>query len=315
MDSPEMIRTDMFEVSDAIIEQGVHLFNVFSSEDAVRIFLYAEKGISSSTQAIKDLGLTQKRYYSRLKGLIDIGLIEKVEGVYRYTAFGKVVHKLGIYLIGVLNNIDRIKLLDNLTKTERLSSSEKDRIVEIISDETGELRALLSSVLDKRQLGELRHLETFEKLVEKVVKEMETAQRSVLIATKYLDVRVMEASLRTIERGVMLRCLFSKDQLSSKLSKLKLMLSPKIMISLLAFLESSPDLNETLREVDLPFSFVIIDDYKCFFEFPSIGGEFAIAFYLTNKDTSRKFSQLFNKLWDTGEVNSWAKFFQKVKKL
>jgi len=305
----------MFEVSDAIIEQGVHLFNVFSSEDAVRIFLYAEKGISSSTQAIKDLGLTQKRYYSRLKGLIDIGLIEKVEGVYRYTAFGKVVHKLGIYLIGVLNNIDRIKLLDNLTKTERLSSSEKDRIVEIISDETGELRALLSSVLDKRQLGELRHLETFEKLVEKVVKEMETAQRSVLIATKYLDVRVMEASLRTIERGVMLRCLFSKDQLSSKLSKLKLMLSPKIMISLLAFLESSPDLNETLREVDLPFSFVIIDDYKCFFEFPSIGGEFAIAFYLTNKDTSRKFSQLFNKLWDTGEVNSWAKFFQKVKKL
>jgi len=315
LDSPEMIRTDMFEVSDAIIEQGVHLFNVFSSEDAVRIFLYAEKGISSSTQAIKDLGLTQKRYYSRLKGLIDIGLIEKVEGVYRYTAFGKVVHKLGIYLIGVLNNIDRIKLLDNLTKTERLSSSEKDRIVEIISDETGELRALLSSVLDKRQLGELRHLETFEKLVEKVVKEMETAQRSVLIATKYLDVRVMEASLRTIERGVMLRCLFSKDQLSSKLSKLKLMLSPKIMISLLAFLESSPDLNETLREVDLPFSFVIIDDYKCFFEFPSIGGEFAIAFYLTNKDTSRKFSQLFNKLWDTGEVNSWAKFFQKVKKL
>ena len=305
----------MFEVSDAIIEQGVHLFNVFSSEDAVRIFLYAEKGISSSTQAIKDLGLTQKRYYSRLKGLIDIGLIEKVEGVYRYTAFGKVVHKLGIYLIGVLNNIDRIKLLDNLTKTEMLSSSEKDRIVEIISDETGELRALLSSVLDKRQLGELRHLETFEKLVEKVVKEMETAQRSVLIATKYLDVRVMEASLRTIERGVMLRCLFSKDQLSSKLSKLKLMLSPKIMISLLAFLESSPDLNETLREVDLPFSFVIIDDYKCFFEFPSIGGEFAIAFYLTNKDTSRKFSQLFNKLWDTGEVNSWAKFFQKVKKL
>jgi len=315
LDSTEIIRTDMFEVSDAIIEQGVHLFNVFSSEDAVRIFLYAEKGISSSTQAIKDLGLTQKRYYSRLKGLIDIGLIEKVEGVYRYTAFGKVVHKLGIYLIGVLNNIDRIKLLDNLTKTERLSSSEKDRIVEIISDETGELRALLSSVLDKRQLGELRHLETFEKLVEKVVKEMETAQRSVLIATKYLDVRVMEASLRTIERGVMLRCLFSKDQLSSKLSKLKLMLSPKIMISLLAFLESSPDLNETLREVDLPFSFVIIDDYKCFFEFPSIGGEFAIAFYLTNKDTSRKFSQLFNKLWDTGEVNSWAKFFQKVKKL
>jgi len=59
-----------FEISDETMEHSLRLFRVFSNEDAIRLFLYAERGIARSTKAMKDLGLTQKRFYSRLKGLL-----------------------------------------------------------------------------------------------------------------------------------------------------------------------------------------------------------------------------------------------------
>ena len=297
------------------MELGVRLFSVLSSEDAVRIFLYAEKGIASSTKAIKDLGITQKRYYSRLKGLIDVGLIEKVDGVYMYSAVGKIVHRLGFYLIAVLNNVDRIKLLTNLTKTELLSSSEMDQIARIISEQTGDFGGLLDSIMDGKKIGKIENLGTFEKLVERVVEQIDLSQSSILIATNYLDASVMEASLKAFDRGVTMKCLFSKKKISSKLTKFKLFLSPKNFITLLAFFNSSINLNDVLREVDLPFSFVIIDGYKCFLELPSIDDKFAIAFYLINEDTAKRFSDLFHKLWDEGKTSAMIEFYEKIKKL
>ena len=55
----------------------VELLSSLTSLDSLKIFMKAEKGISSSTRAIKELGLTQKRYYVWLKSLIDVDLVEK----------------------------------------------------------------------------------------------------------------------------------------------------------------------------------------------------------------------------------------------
>ena len=39
------------------------------------------------------LGLTKKTYYTRLKQLIDAGLITKSDGAYCYTTFGNLVYE------------------------------------------------------------------------------------------------------------------------------------------------------------------------------------------------------------------------------
>jgi len=306
------MQADTFEIPDDTMEHGVRLFSVLSSEDAVRIFLYAEKGIASSTKAIKDLGITQKRYYSRLKGLIDVGLIEKVDGVYMYSAVGKIVHRLGFYLIAVLNNVDRIKLLTNLTKTELLSSSEMYRIARIISEQSGELGGLLDTITDKK-LNNIEVFNTFEKLVEKLVEQIDLSQNSVLLATRYLDVRAMNAGLKAIDRGITLRSLFSKEKLSGKLNKFKLLLSPKNIMGLLTFLNSSINMSETIREVNLPFSFVIIDNSICFFELPTVGSKYSIAFYINDEATAKRFTELFNQLWEMGDIQEWLDLKRKLK--
>jgi len=304
-----------FEITAETMDHSLRLFSVFSSEDAMRLFLYTERGITSSTQAMKDLGLTQKRYYSRLKALLNLGLIEKIDGTYRYTALGKVIRKLGLYLMGVLNNREKIKLLNTITQTELLSSSEIDQITKIISAQSDEFGSLLNSIINEREINELETLETFEKLVNKVAQEIDVSQSSILIATNYLDPRVMNASLKSLKRGVTMKALFSKDQLSSKLTKFKLLITPKYIITLLAFCKSSINLNEVLREGEIPFSFVVIDNYKCVFELPNFQEEFSIAFYLGNEGTAKKFSDLFYRLWDVGKTSEMIGLLEKSSKI
>ena len=309
----EVLEADSFEVSDATLEQGVRLLNVLSSEDAVRIFLYAKRGIESSTQAIKVLGMTQKRYYSRLKGLIEVGLLEKVEGTYQYTALGKIVHKLGLYLIGVLKNVDRIELMNSLSKAKSLSNAEKRKFEKMISEQT-EVGGLLNSVLSEKTRGKVKEIISYEELVEKIVEHINQSQKSVLLASNYLDTRVIDSSMKSINRGVVLKVLMGRDKLSGKLNKLRLMLSPKLIGAMLEFLGSPINPEDVVREIDISFSFCIIDNLYCFFELPSLmGSEFSIAFFLVDEDTSRKFTELFEKLWEIGEVNTMFKFINKLK--
>ena len=310
----DTIQSDQFAIPDGTMELGVRLFSVLSSEDAVRIFLYAEKGIASSTQAVKDLGLTQKRYYSRLKGLIDVGLIEKVEGTYMYTAFGKVVRKLGFYLMGVLNNIDRIELINKLYKAKSLSPTERSKVEELISEQSGEVGGLLNYIMGEKGPNRMKVIITFNELVDKLVEQIDLSQKSILLASRHVDTRVIDASLKANKRGVILKVLVSKENLSGKLNMLRVMLSPRLILSLIEFFGSSMDMTELIRENDLTFSFCIIDDRYCFFEFPSIeGSKFSIAFYIDDEKISTRFTELFHRQWEMGEINKMQQFSQKLK--
>jgi len=312
--SVDMMQADAVEVSDATMEQGVRLFSALSSEDAVRLFLYAEKGITSSTQAMKELGLTQKRYYSRLKGLIDVDLIEKVEGGYRYTALGKVVHRLGLYLIGVLDNKERIKLIHSLSKAKSLSPAERKKVEKMISAQSGDVGGLLNSVLSGKTCNKVKEIITYEELVEKLVEHINLSKNNLLIASKYIDTRVINTMLKAFNRGVTFKAIMSKGNLDGKLNKLRLLLSPKLLMGLLEFLGAPISLEDTFRELDIPFSFCIIDDQYCFFELPSLmESEFSIAFFLVDKGTSERFTRFFHQLWEKGETNAMLKFFQKLK--
>ena len=312
--SAETTQADSFEIPDATMEKGVRIFNVLSSQDAVRIFLYAEQGIENSTHAIKDLGLTQKRYYSRLKGLIDVGLIEKVEGTYRYTALGKIVHKLGLYLIGVLKNIDRIELMNSISKAESLSSDERRKFEKMISEQT-EVGVLFNSVLSEKARSKVKEIITYEELIEKLMERIDLAQKSVLLASRYIDTRAIDACLKANKRDVMLKVLVSKENISSNMNMLRLMLSPKLILAMLEFFGSSKEMGDLIREFDLSFSYCIMDDCHCFFEFPSLeGSKFSIAFYMDDEDTNRRFTELFYKQWEMAEVKKMPTFFEKLKK-
>jgi len=295
-ESADFIQTELVEISADAITQCVRLFSAFSSEDAIRIFLYAENGIASSTQAIRDLGLTQKRYYSRLKGLIDIGLIKKVKGDYLYTPMGKMMHKLGLSLIGVLENKERIDILYELSNAGALSTDERSRIRNLIASNS-DIGPLLSSMITGASPGEIEMIQDYGDLAKKLVEEIGQAKKTVLLASNYVEASVVEAQMKAHRRGVEFKVLLSRETMSKRMTKLKLLLSPKIFLNLMEFSKSMKNNDDWFREGDIAFSFCIIDGCKCYFELPPVESEFSIAFYLRDEIISQRFSVLFDKFW------------------
>lgn len=305
LDSPQ----EAYEPSIKTLEQCIDIFSTFSNLDTMRIFLLAEKGIKSSNKAIKELGLTPKRYYSRLKALVDGGAIEKVNGVYVYTPTGEILHKLGLSLVSLVDNKKRISLLMNLEKSNALSQEERQRINSMLSGgrDTGQLLGLFHQIPQEKVVK----ISEYKTLVEILAREIASSKKSMLIASRYFDVWVIDECLKARDRGVDMRVLMSKETMSKKVNKLRMILSPKLLMKILEVSEIT-DIKEILRETDLAFSFCIIDGYKCFFEFPSVGGEFSIAFMLENEKTSLKFTKFFNSIWESSNPNKPSDFVKKI---
>ncbi len=80
------------EQAESWAEGVTSLFKVLSKPNALIIFRHTVDGIKSSTYAIEELDLTPKRYYARLRELVDIGLVRKLDSGYGQTALGKLIY-------------------------------------------------------------------------------------------------------------------------------------------------------------------------------------------------------------------------------
>jgi len=287
-----------YEPSPETLEQCIDIFSIFANLDTMRIFLLAEKGIGNSNKAIKGLGLTPKRYYSRLKELVDVGVLEKVNGAYVYTPIGEMLHKLGLSLMSIVNNKQKIGLLMNFTTSEALSPDERQRINSVLFE--GEEDSQLLDLFHNISPEKIIKISEYKTLVEMLARDIASSQRSVLLASRYFEIWVVDECLKAQERGVELRVLISKETMSNKMNKLRMLLSPKLIVKMLETSKGA-NINDMLREIEIPFSFCIIDGHRCFFEFPSLDEEFSIAFKLESNETSKKFIQLFNLIWEPND--------------
>ena len=303
------------EVDYNTITETSELFTVLSNVDAIRIFLYAQKGITNSTHAIKDLNLTPKRFYSRLKELIDTGIIIKEEGKYSLTPKGFVLSKIGYTIFEVLNNKERIELILNLSKSKSLTVEERVKVNNLLL-ENSEISKIIGPIVNGLSYGKVETISTYEVLVSRLNEEVMNSKKAVRIATTYFEPLTLDTAVKTIQSGVLMQCLMSKKTMSKKITKLRMLLSPKSILSMLELLKASGDINRVYREVEVPFSYAILDGERCFFEFPQIGDEdFSIAFYLIDRNVADKFQKYFDTTWKENDKTSSNELFSSFKSL
>jgi predicted transcriptional regulator len=70
------------------VRSSAKLLSTLSKRDSLSIFMASSQGLKAESDTPHMLGLTKKTYYTRLKQLIDAGLITKSDGAYCYTTFG-----------------------------------------------------------------------------------------------------------------------------------------------------------------------------------------------------------------------------------
>jgi len=280
------------EVSPQTLSMIKNILDALAHEDAIKIFIYAKNGITNSTVAIRDMGLTQKRYYTRLKLLLDAGILEKREQGYRYTFLGTILHQMSGSFKAVLEQKDRLELANKLRKSKTLSLEEKKNLMNLITP------TALTEVNLQDMLSPVRMVDNYEEMIKNSIELIEKTERNLYVASRYSDIRVIEAILRASNRGVEMRFLSAKLDLSQRLNVLRALFSPNTFS---LFLKMTKELSSIIKQIELPYSFIISDEKYVAIEVPHpIKEEFYLGFIFQNEVVCKKIINVFEDLWNKG---------------
>lgn len=267
--------------------------STLANRDALKIFQMAKDGISSSTDAIKKLNLTQKRYYMRLSDLIKANLIQKDGGVYRHTMLGSLFYEV-IKLLGqAVDKQEQLELIDKVKRSKNLSAKEQNEII----------RALAKGGIDKfinlidGGINPIGIVYSFEDIVKGTIKLIEEAEKEVYIASRYTENSIVEAIWRQLNRGIEWHLISGdKNNLSQKIRMISKVLSHPKMIKIYYDIFRSENVQTGYVE-NLPYSFIIVDGKYVGIEVPKPeSDEFFAGFFLENKVFAEKLIETFNSL-------------------
>ncbi len=283
------------------IEGIADLFKVLSKPDALKIFFLTKDGIMNSTHTIEETAISQKRYYARLKELVDISLVKKRDGVYGQTALGRIICELFLPAMEKTYDArDELELLVGLEGIE-LDNGVRKRIIDELN------------IPSFAESSKVRIIDNYESMVVDVIDLCDEAEESILMASNYFDVRVMEASFRAVDRGVINRIIMGKRSLSSKLQNLKMILSVTFAKAIINFASNKVNLKEFVRVIDLPYSFCVVDGHHSIIEFSNILNEsFIVALSLHDRNAGEKFTKLYETLWKAGDFHMAIKVVDSI---
>ncbi len=219
------------------------------------------------------------------------GFITKMEGAYRQTPFGSIICGRLLPAIGrAYDSRDRLGLIAKFKGT-------------LIEDDVKNLIEAELKLPDFSGSNNVRILETYEGLVCEAVDLYDSAEKSVLLASNYFDVRVMEACFRSTERGVINRLIIGKKSLSKKLQNLRMMLSVTFAKTIINFTTNKVNIQEFMKFVDLPYTFCIVDGHRNILEFSNPLNEvFIVAFSIDDKVVGEKLTEFFDMFWEAGDT-------------
>jgi DNA-binding transcriptional ArsR family regulator len=291
---------------DSAINRVVELFSSLTNSDAVKIFLLSEKGIRSATETRKAIGLTQRQYYSYLKKLKDSGLVEKKGGVYSQTILGRLCQKAWLSLYNAVLQGDRLSLADELLKSPILSLGEKEKVIRSISE-----RGSSESVDYMDMVYSVKTIVNYDVFIKEVVKLLNVAKDIAYVVTNKTDLRVKDATMAIIDRGVKLYFLSLEMKFSENMELLHLLMNPA-SVGLIRKLLTSRELNVRVVK-NLSYCFVIVDGKHGILELPNpISNEFYVAFHFSNAYLCQQLINVFHSLYDKASEDPRIRFARRA---
>jgi len=160
----------------------------------------------------------------------------------------------------------------------------------------------------------VKMIDDYEAMVVDVIDICDEAKESVLIASNYVDVRVMEATFRAVDRDVTNRIIMGKNSLPSKTQSLRMMFSFSFTRALINFASSTRDLKDVVRFAELPYTFCVVDGHRSIIEITDTLKEgFIVAVLIDDRVVGEKVTEFHNTLWETGEAQSALKALNSIR--
>ena len=249
---------------DSGYEKLASIINVLGDPGALRILDKAAVGFASGTLSIKELGMTPRKYYRNLRKLNDAKLVEHFENRYQLTSSGESLHKLlfkdvGTYLLEDQSLLEPVKNVGNRT--------------------------------------ELRIISNYRDLINVLVSTIEKSKSEILLATKYLDMTVIQSIIFSFQRNIKIKTITSEKVDFSGFIKLLGGFVRNIRPNTLKFVVGKEN---NYRSGDVPLSFMIVDNEIAVFEIPN--NEFRLAFVSTDREVVKILSRLFLEIWNQSQT-------------
>ena len=294
--------TDSFLASNdnsKILTQLTEVLSVLSKNDALTIFLMANEGIKSELDTPTKIGLTKKQYYTRLKQLVDLGLITKNNESYIQTAFGKVVYQK--HIIGLTNNIKNSKYLQMVDVLKADPKFNDKDIMEFMS----KVEPQVSSDLETSRKS-FTVTSSYEDMVRKILEMVEFAQNEILLVTRFQNELIINSILKKASSGINVKVLADTNLVENYFEKEMPVKSDKNKKER-ENVVSNPYYPSRIdrRYVQVPFCVIIVDNKHVGLEIIDLSEskKFKMAIFGEDSNLSSSMIPLFDGLWQKSNVN------------
>ena len=296
--------TDSFLASNdnsKILSQLTEVLSVLSKNDALTIFLMANEGIKSELDTPTKIGLTKKQYYTRLKQLVDLGLITKNNESYMQTAFGKVVYQK--HIIGLTNNIKNSKYLQMVDVLKADPKFNDKDIMEFMS----KVEPQVSSDFQEYPTKASMVTWSMEDMITKVLEVMEFAEKEIILVSRFTNDLIINTMIKKANSGVSVKVLADVNLVRGFFEKAGTIKSNDKNTKERIEVVANPYYPTRLyrKYVDVPFCVLIVDNKHVGLEI--VDGynpnKFKMAVFATDIHLAKQLQNICDTLWTKAKDN------------
>jgi hypothetical protein len=238
------------------------VFALLGDKQSVEILTASSAGLQSTTNGIGNQ--TKKQYYVRLKRLVDFGLIEKHQSIYKLTSFGSIVYENHLKTMDkIIPNYWQIKSIDVLKSRHDFPPEQKEKIMNEYIETTN-----MNEVFNATQLSSFSVVKKFDDLIVEVLKVMDNAEKEIYFATRYHDPYVSTKVFEKFSKGVTIHILDGNPEQISVESRLAAIIRTppnRETAQMVKKITRSPRF-DLKRLPELPLSFMVVDGIQVVYD-------------------------------------------------
>jgi hypothetical protein len=273
------------------------VFALLGDKQSVEILIASSAGLQSTSNGIGSQ--TKKQYYVRLKRLVDLGLIEKHQSIYKLTSFGSIVYENHLKTMDkIIPNYWQIKSIDVLKSRHDFPPEQKEKIMNEYIETTN-----MNEVLNATQLSSFTVVKKFDDLIVEVLKVMDNAEKEIYFATRYHDPYVSTKVFEKFSKGVTIHILDGNPEQISVESRLAAIIRTppnRETAQMVKKITRSPRF-DLKRLPELPLSFMVVDGIQ-------------VVYDTVNFINPEQFTIAISKYDDTYTANQFIDYFKTLSK-
>jgi hypothetical protein len=298
-------------MSTDAVDFSLKLFSVISKNDNFRLFLAAKDGVRINLTTLARMKLSRKRYYKALKQLRDAKLIEKFNGAYSHTSFGRIVYQKNIMELAEYRKyFKEMQVIDNIKGSK--SKVTEDSLVSFFEKLIGIKNNVVSPGINAATTASIdtsKNVEivwTYEEMVSLLLKRVDLCKDEILIATRVSPDVIINRIMQKCKLGVHVKVLADIDLVKDyfkvhKIDKVWSNNQDKNAAERINVIGNPwyPEKNVKRKICKIPFGMIIIDGKEVGIELidQADTSKFNMGILLRDENTSGAMKEYYEKLW------------------